>query len=57
MSVPFWMLLVASGLGFVAYIRHVFYANNQDDALVDIFAIASLSLPLYVGFLLAGSVV
>lgn len=56
MSVPFWLLLVASGLGFVSYIRHVFYANHKDDALVDIFAIASLSLTLYVGFLLAGSV-
>lgn len=57
MSVPFWMLLVASGLGFVAYIRHVFLVGHKEDALVDIFAIASLSLTIYVGFLLAGSVV
>ena len=57
MSVPFWMLLVASGLGFAAYIRHVFLVGHKEDALVDIFAIASLSLTLYVGFLLAGAVV
>ena len=57
MSTPFWMLLVAAGIGYVAYLRHVFYVGHKEDALVDIFAIASLSLTIYVGFLLFSSVI